>query len=391
MICLHIKIIKLCMVLLEMIEPLSYPINKKNMQIIIDNSAHDAKGPITKFFNTIKYVPHKRFKQLLQKKLSEVIQIRNKIAPNRPIFVYIDTNRYQDYLYKSNYWIYTYLEQFAKNRNVYIQSVFTLDDAKIIVNDIVLLIDDCIYSGDQMSSAIESMNNTYKKNVNMVLFVPFMSAKGLQSIKIAFKRNSVLRNCQFIISDYEEIKPLKDLGFSMQDGISLFKYYSTSDHNIDVQAHNELEKYNIYFDHKVGDYMSSFPAIFSGLVPNENNQIYIRALWQIKYNYYDTDKESLLKKFNRSLEFYPLLTNCNHLLQPDFNVSSCPKPPYKDDYQQFLQITKGIPKQYSSFRIPNTPVQPKRSSSFTDPKTTAGKPKTITKSKNNKPRVYKQK
>ena len=64
------------MVLLEMIEPLSYPINKKNMQTIIDNSAHDAKGPITKFFNTIKYVPHKRFKQLLQKKLFLVKTIR---------------------------------------------------------------------------------------------------------------------------------------------------------------------------------------------------------------------------------------------------------------------------------------------------------------------------
>lgn len=337
-----------------MIEPLSYPINLNNKLKIIKNAETDAKQPLIKFFNSITYVSHDKFKKNIKDKLSEVLNIKNKLNSNRPLYIYIDTNRYENYMYKSNYWIYTYIKYFLQNKNINCDIITSLNDDKIIDNDIVLLVDDCIYSGEQMSESIYSMNNKNKKHIKLLLFVQYMSENGKKTIENAFNSHSYLKNCEFIITKYNTIYPLKNK-LSLEEGKQLFKYYmgTYNDNALTNYTISQMNKYNIYFDHKVGDFMSSYPIIFSGLVPNEKNRQNIIKYKDIEYNYFGKDKQVLIKEIEKQFELYPLLINCEHIKIPDFNVSSCPYPPYKEDYQFFLQRIKGISKKYQSFKLPN--------------------------------------
>ena len=326
-----------------MIQPLNYPINKANKKKMLELAAPDAKIPLQKFFDSITYISHQKFKQSLKNKLTEIINIRNKTSNSRPIFVYIDTNRYENYRNKSNYWIYTYLKYFLENRKILVELVFTLDSPNIQDNDIILLLDDCIYSGEQMSEAIFAMNNKTMKRLIIVLFVPFMSAKGKKAVENAAQSNRQLQTCQFIISQFTELQPLSRV-LSEQEGDALFKYYHRNS--------AELQKYNIYFDHKVGDYMSSFPQIFSGLVPNVYNANLQQTLRQILYEYFGADKNMILENIKKQFQLFPLLQNCEYIQEPDFQTSSCPYPPYKEDYHQFLQRKKNVLRKYNSFTLP---------------------------------------
>jgi hypothetical protein len=326
-----------------MIEPLSYPINEANKKKMLEFAAPDAKIPLQKFFLSITYISHQKFKQILKNKITEIINIRKNTSNSRPIFVYIDTNRYENYRNKSNYWIYTYLKYFLENKNISVKLIFTLDSNKIQDNDIILLLDDCIYSGEQMSNAIFAMRNKTMKRLNIVLFVPFMSARGKKTVEYAAQRNRQLQTCQFIISQFTEIQPLSRF-LSEMEGNALFKYYNRNS--------TELQKYNIYFDHKVGDYMSSFPQIFSGLVPNAHNANLEQNLKYILYQYSGSDMNMIADNIKKQFQLFPLLQNCEYIQEPDFHTSSCPYPPYKEDYHQFLQRKKNVLRKYHSFTLP---------------------------------------
>ena len=119
------------------------------------------------------------------------------------------------------------------------------------------------------------------------------------------------------------------------------------------------------------------------MVPNKKNKEIIQQIYEINKQYYDDNDNKLKKlenqynntqnidekekiekelekveeeylylqnerykikiKLEKLLDFFPLLTNCDHIEKTlDFEESVCPIPPYKDDYPQFLDKIKKI-------------------------------------------------
>jgi len=312
----------------------NYKINEENKKLFLEKTAEEVR-PIMKFILDITiHVSYETFVKKIKENLIKLLKEHYKT--NNTIFVFL--NRFE-YKSKSNYWMYKYILYFLKNIQEDVKIIFTLEEEEINDNDIILLIDDCIYSGEQMSSTIEKITDYYEKikKVKLILFVPYISKRGIKWINDSYTKNTFLKECVFIISDHEVIEPLTYY-LLREDINNLFKYSKKDLYNL-VEYYNQydINRYAIYFDHKLADDVSTFPIIYNGIVPNEKNL-------------------NLLKKEIRDItqyDYFPLITNCeNKDMLPDFLFShyitnnNCPYSPYKEDYNKNLEKIKTGVKYY---------------------------------------------
>jgi hypothetical protein len=360
--------------------PLNYKINLKNKKLFLEYTATDAKYAMKKFLDNIIHISHDTFIQQIKNNLEKNIIIANKLE-DRPLFFYINSYGKKD---KSNYWVYNYIKQFLNEKNIetVLLSENNNDYKELIDNDIVLLADDCVYSGDQMMKTMSALYTQLdnEKNIQLLLFVPYMSLEGKNNIvdKFIYNQKFFPKKLKLSISEYIEILPLNKY-LNSEEAKSIFKYYT---------IHTELNKYIIYFDHKVADYISSYPYIFNGLVPNEKNKTIMNKIFELKktffkYDYsnleklkkeydvtkdpniekilieeneilekeyydFDNTKNIKIEELQNKLDIFPLLTNCDHIKKSiDFEKSVCPIPPYKKEYSDFLN------KMYEAYKTKN--------------------------------------
>jgi hypothetical protein len=282
---------------------LNYKFNEHNKKLFLENTAEDVRNIMERFLDITIHISYESFIKKIKDNLIQVL--KNNYESHNKIFVYI--NYYE--INKSNYWIYRYIEYFLKDLKISVKIIDTLDEEEVKNNDIILFTDDCIYSGLQMSGVIYNIKNTNNKEVKIILFVPYISKYGLNNIKKSYNENTSLNKCKFIISDHEIIKPLKH--FLSEDDINKLFYYYNEHYD------RASKRYAIYFDHKLGDTLSTFPKIYNGLVPNKNNLDIIKKI--------DNRKQII---------YFPLFTNCEN--NKTF-IIECPYPPYKEDYNTNLQ------------------------------------------------------
>lgn len=354
-----------------MIKPLNYKINKVNKELFLYHTASDARDSMKKLLDNIIHISYDTFIQQIKNNLDEVIPLK---LEDRPIFVYIDDND----INKSTFWVYMHIEQFLNEKKIKTKIIYNLKE--VLDDDIVLLVDDCIYSGNQMTLKINNLlTDKESKLFKLFLFVPYMSLEGKLQILLKFKFNMNYNfKFKFFITKYIEILPLKNY-LTFEEAKNIFKYYNISYNDV-------LGKYLIYFDHKVADDISTFPQIFNGLVPNQKNKEIQEQKQKIKNTYFIPDNEDLLiylnsdqlkklkkqdydeymektkqledkldnfntnqdikiKELEKELDFFPLLTNCEHIEKNiNFINSSCPIPPYKKEYPDFLKKVNEINK-----------------------------------------------
>lgn len=312
--------------------PLDHSMNLKNKELFIKHTADDIKDIMQKFFEITIHVSHDEFMQ----KISTNIQIiKANMKENTNIYVYIDTTLKDyihglDYKHKSNYWVYLYIEMLLKQQyNIDITLIHSLD----IINeeDIVILCDDCLYTGTQISNTIHNLKTTKKVKFSLIIFAPYMSQTAQQIIVNAIEYNNNIKNCNLIFISYQIIYPLKHW-FTLEDVRKLFAYYA------DVDIYSQLNKYPIYFDHKIADELSSFPLIYYGYVPNDNNkninieQKKIYSDRTLSWN----EKQDKIANLEKNYSIFPILKNCEHINKPYYDFLSesqsnteCPFPPYK--------------------------------------------------------------
>ena len=215
---------------------------------------------------------------------------------------------------------------------------------------------------------IEHIKDNKVKNIKLSLVVPYISKESLKDIKNIFeKRNNIKFNVidhipidradKYLNKEYYELHKIninKDI--TIDTILDYYPYIS----NIDSKP------YLIYFDHKVADNVSTFPYILNGLVPNKNNKKIIENIQILKkihiyneLNIYDNNeishqvKKTQINEINKKLikdteeeeeklDFFPLLTNCEHIKKTISNESLCPIPPYKDEYETLKSKNKII-------------------------------------------------
>lgn len=298
------------------LEIFNYKINEKNKELFLAKTAEDVRDIMKYILDITIHVSYETFVKKIKENLIQVLKKYYEI--NNTIFVFLNKFEYKS---KSNYWMYKYILYFLKNIQKDVKIIFTLEEEEIKDNDIILLIDDCIFSGEQISSTIVKITDYYNKikKVKLILFVPYISKRGIRWIKDSYIKNKFLKECIFIISNHEIIEPLTYY-LNRDDLVKLFKYYDDEFH---------YDKYAIYFDHKLADNVSTFPQIYNGIVPNEKN-LKLLMKEETDINQYD---------------YFPLITNCENKevfpkssLFSDYIINNnCPYPPYKKDYNKNLE------------------------------------------------------
>jgi hypothetical protein len=318
-----------------MTEPLDHKINEINKQLFIKNSAPDVKDAIKIVLDNIIHIPHKTFIKEIEKNLEEVISY---IPKDRPIFVYITSNDIENN--KSSYWVYLLINNIVKDKYKEINLIQINNFLEVSANDIVLFIDDCIYSGEQMSITINKAlkkleTNKIKDQIKFIVFTPYMSEKGWKRILNTFKTN-LIKITNIIKINYIEILPLSTY-LTMEDAIKILKYYKI----IGNSVNKELEKYLIYFDHKLADETSILPYIFNGSVPNQQNLDIINEYNKVLREYTEhkinvTEFSDRTKKILENYVQFPLITYCESMKKDFIHFDDlCPVPPYKEEYNDF--------------------------------------------------------
>ena len=318
--------------------PLSYKLNKNNVKKFIKASDISVQDTLKKFISNTTYVSFEKFITRINANLKHIM---NHLSTRRPLFIYIDTTGNNDYLHKSNYWLYTYIKNYLKKHIPDLELIFitNLEDEKLENNDTIMLIDDCIYSGSQMSSSISNMQPK-SRSFNIIVFVCFMSKYGLEKIQKSYDKVFRRTSSNLILPDnIYYIEPINKF-ISSSDLDNLFSFYNIYDIN-------DIPKYPVYFDHKLADNESSFPILYSGIVPNLKNKELLKQIKTLKINMFNPMYSKQVSKLRQdkknaedTLEIYPLLTNCEHIRNIDVMNPMCPFPPYKEGYSSFVRTLK---------------------------------------------------
>lgn len=313
--------------------PLSYKLNPANIKKFISASDISVREIVKKVVRATTHISYEKFVILLNKNLRDII--RKGYIKKNVMHIFIPSYFEKD---KSNYWIIEYIQFFMKKNYSHIsinilyenEHLYNIDD-----KDTVFIVDDCVYSGDQMSSLISSLGlDGYSLKLTFYIFVSFMSQYGLQNVMYSFTFNPSLSDCDHILPKYiYDIKPITHY-ISMQDLAKLYKYYG---YNLRPTQIKYL--YPIYFDHKLADTLSTLTEFYSGVVPNDHNK-------EIFMGYGDLS----------NLILYPIISNCDKVKIQSlgyFMHPKCPSPPYKKDFSEFLKSVVDRKKLYHKSPILN--------------------------------------
>jgi orotate phosphoribosyltransferase-like protein len=284
--------------------PKTHNIVEYKKELFIYNCADEVKSIIEKVIKNTIHISFETFMTYLIKNFKKIIT--NKSNINKDIYIYIT----EDFIEKSNYWIYQLLNYYKskigfKGNLIIISS---LNDEKLKDNDIIFIVDDCIYSGEQLKLLIEEMNNNRNLKLNIYLFISFMTNKGLDKVKKEFSENSNLDNCKLLLVHYIYYIDKSINNYLFDNEIKILEEY----YSIDIK-----NRYLIYFDHKMADYYSTIPLIYSGIVANSKNK---ELLFQIRKN-----KKIYLKK---ELDYIQFINKTDEIRNINVMQPEIIKPPY---------------------------------------------------------------
>jgi hypothetical protein len=321
--------------------PLNHSFNYNNIDKFLDACHPSVKNICVKIFlNTI----HISFETFLTQLNINVADIFNFITPKRPIFILIDKFTVDNYKFKSNYWLYTYVQNYIKyktsNNNNNIILIDDLDDKRLIDNDLIILVDDCVYSGLQMSFTLKNLKNKNKLKLKIFLLIPFITTGGYNKIYNAIISIPDLKKyCNvYLNKHYNLISPIKD--FLTTNEIKLInKFYGN--------LQNFNYSYLIYFDHKLADTASTLTLFYLGFIPNKKNQKFFEELFKIvDYDLKNNITNNFYKKYNnfinsKDFDIIPVINNCqNYTKKLDIWSPKCPYPPYKKGFFDFIKEIK---------------------------------------------------
>jgi len=233
----------------------SYPLNIKNINKWLNKLKKFKDEELNTFgyciSKTIRHISFVEFYNNLCKlgfKLNEFIN--NNLIENIIFYFYIP------HLHKSNLWVLLLIWKYINTLpNIkIIGNLYYIYSNKTITNYKIIYVDDCSYTSTQIIENLKEVLNN--KNVN--IFIPYISNKALD------KLNSYNINVFYIEKFYNFTKLLTESEFdSYQNVLEVYDIYLNSE---DLYNENIC---NIYFDHKLADFVSVFQSLYAyGLLPN---------------------------------------------------------------------------------------------------------------------------
>jgi len=343
--------------------PLNHSFNIANIDDFIFNCHPSVRDISIKLLSNTIHIPFERFLIILNQNINYLLSTIKNFY--RPIFILIDNfnnfniNDDTSYIYKSNLWIYNYIVNYIKFKTSSKLNIILIhnliSNSSLTNNDTVILIDDCIYSGLQMSDNIGyNLVNSKKLKLNIFILVPFISRRGIDTITELFNTIPSLKYyCNLVFSKYYHlIYPINS--FLTSDEINLIStFYSGL---LDFS-----NSYSIYFDHKLAYPISTITHFYLGFVPNNNNKKLFKKLSSILSKLFKNrelinmqDIHNFYKDFLNSNSFtiIPIINNCDKYINNiDIYSPKCPFPPYKKGFFNFI---KKLDKKHNSLNNKNS-------------------------------------
>lgn len=269
----------------------SYPLDKEKIKEYIDTAPEETKSVLTKLFKNTIHISYKTLKFILTQNFKELIFYckKNNI---KKISIYLNNTNHSYIIYKSNFWIIQHFIKFIRDNSIddfFIDFIYNKDDIKYLDTDnrLILLLDDCIYTGLQMRDVVNDIKIKSDKSFNIYILVSCISEDAIRLLK------ETARDHKIIIS--KNIITIYKLG----------KYVSKEE--LRLLGSN---KYLIYFDHKLPDNVSTYTNIYNGYVYRSlQSHHYIRP--------------------GDYLSIIPVIKNCT--IDQIKSTEGCPNPPYKED------------------------------------------------------------
>jgi hypothetical protein len=388
--------------------PLSHGFDKNAIKKFIDSADDSVKEICKKIIDATLYVSFEKTLLELNKRINEYYQRFGEfhLKNERPVFIFNpDTDYYRK---KSNYWFSNYI--FKKMNKLFenkvkIIGLSTIYDVfnhpELIKDDIIIIPDDCIYSGNQLSTNI----GTFASIGNIQRFyvlITYASTRGVSVVKKEFVEKYGMELSYPIIQPYQtshkkvsqSTKPKKSNSYSniistipiniiennkfggtnIKNTISLNKEYLKLPLIFDDSIKNIK---NDNYDHRLifSTYIT-IPSLMNTITINEfiklSSYYNISRLKNknIRYNTYliyfdhklaDTisvptifylgvvpnehnrqiinsdDFEGFANEDN-NLTIIPFIAKCSYYTK-NLNLGSpgCPKPPYKQDFEETVR------------------------------------------------------
>jgi hypothetical protein len=287
--------------------PLDHSFDMNQVELFLEKIDPNMKDICKKIIDNTDHISFELFLTHLNINIKELLKIVNK---DRGIFIYIDTSD-PNYKTKSNYWLYTYIIQYITSiskETIHINKIDSIESMILQDDDIIVFIDDCIYSGEQMGTTISKCINSNNLKLNFYILVPFISSFGKQTIISSLKEDNIT-----IIFPTQKFK-IKSIIDVLSDAefIKFQNYYQTSRRFV------SKNHYLIYFDHKLADNMSTITPFYLGVIPNKNSS-----------------SETII----------PIIKNCKYYTKNlKYSNPECPAPPYKSNFNEFIKNTKKLKK-----------------------------------------------
>lgn len=299
---------------------------------------------INKLIEKTLYVPFDIFIVQLNNTIDAYINTyRNKHTQGRrPIFICEEADPTKKWLY--NYVTTYFIENLSGCEVKFIPAYpgRNADEIKksygLQSDDIIIFVDDCMYSGGHIGSLIDMFRHI-KKTVNFYILVPYGSKKAKQYIEYKYNYESSVRTLysskrqRTTSSSDSKLIFCKEtfLYHSMTDIISLdgldllSQYYPQSLLNTHLDSSLSL----IYFDHKLADYSSVPAIIYLGVVANNKNADYFRT--------HSLRSIANFPEFSSNLDIIPLINNCSNFTSDiNLEIPMCPRQVDSDEFNDFV-------------------------------------------------------
>jgi len=334
--------------------PLDHSFNKVKVEEYLNACDIEVRGILKKIIDNNMHVSFEKFIINLNKNIKDLVNI---VSDNRPIFILVE----KDYQYKSNYWVYDYLQNYLKFNYPRIKIILLnnlkLDNTLIQDNDYIIKIDDCIYSGSQMSKDVMFIDNINNLKLNFFILCSYISKKGQKRIIDTFNYNKTLKRCNLIFNIFITKIPSMFSYITYSESVLLYKYinYYINEYDDDDEDEKKYisDKYLIYFDHKLADVVSTLTPIYSGYVLNKRNlkiqeKTKKQNIKEQKYNiinsiinFFNFKKEdNNNKEKDKPLLYIPFIKNCEKIINNDYYEPECPFTPYKLDFKDMIKKFK---------------------------------------------------
>jgi hypothetical protein len=292
----------------------TYPLNQANIKRYIEASAPELREVLNKIFKNTKHISYKTFKFILNNNFKEFLHYCN-VNNITSVILFLDNINFNKITSKSNFWVAQHFYQYIKNKNINlnIKIIYNYTDIQYLDNnELILIIDDCAYSGSQLSDILSKKFNFPNKKFRIYLIITFISEAAIKLITKSIHKNTlILSKNKIIIYPISHYLTPKD-----------YKFYPT--------------KYLIYFDHKLADEVSIITSIYNGIVID--NIKYLKGVYQ------------------QNPVIIPIISNCEHIITKDkINLFSplCPPSPYKHNSSDGT-INENIFKKFSSLSTSST-------------------------------------